>query len=41
VQVRTSDGVDIGGATTITLNGDNPVVDRRAMSFDAKNPGMK
>jgi hypothetical protein len=41
LQVRTSDGLDIGSATTITLNGDNPVVDRRAMSFDAKNPNMK
>jgi hypothetical protein len=41
VQVRTSDGADIGSPTTLTLNGDNPVVDRRAMTFDAKNPGMK
>jgi hypothetical protein len=41
VQVRTSDGADIGSPTSITLNGDNPVVDRRAMNFDAKNPNMK
>jgi hypothetical protein len=41
VKVRTSDGVDVGSPATITLNGDNPVVDRRAMSFDAKNPTMK
>ena len=41
VQVRTSDGADIGSPGSITLNGDNPVVDRRAMTFDAKNPGMK
>jgi hypothetical protein len=41
LQVRTSDGVDIGTPTVITLNGDNPVVDRRAMNFDTKNPGMK
>jgi hypothetical protein len=37
VQVRTSDGADVGTPTTITLNGDNPVVDRRAMSFEAKD----
>jgi hypothetical protein len=41
VKVRTSDGVDVGSPASITLNGDNPVVDRRAMSFDAKNPTMK
>jgi hypothetical protein len=41
VQVRTTDGTDIGTPTILTLNGDNPVVDRRAMNFDAKNPGMK
>lgn len=40
VQVRTGDGVDIGGSANIILNGDNPVVDRRAMSFEAKS-GMK
>jgi MYXO-CTERM domain-containing protein len=41
VQVRTSDGVDIGGATTITLKGDNDVVDRRSISFNAKDPKIK
>jgi hypothetical protein len=41
MQVRTSDGIDIGSPTTITLNGNNPVVDRRAMTFDAKNPTIK
>jgi hypothetical protein len=41
LQVRTSDGIDIGAPAQITLNGDNPVVDRRAMNFDAKNPSMK
>jgi hypothetical protein len=41
LQVRTSDGTDVGGAEYLTLNGDNPVVDRRAMNFDTKNPGMK
>jgi hypothetical protein len=41
LQVRTSDGADIGSPATITLTGDNPVVDRRAMNFDAKDPKMK
>ena len=41
MQVWTGDNLDIGSPTTITLNGDNPVVDRRAMTFDVKNPGMK
>ncbi len=40
LQVRTSDGVDVGTPTTITLNGDNPVVDRRAMSF-AQDPNHR
>jgi hypothetical protein len=41
VQVRTSDGSDVGGAQHLTLNGDNPVVDRRAMTFNAKDPSVK
>ena len=41
VSLETSDGTDVGTPTTIILKGDNPVVDRRAMSFDAKNPNMK
>jgi MYXO-CTERM domain-containing protein len=41
LQVRTSDGVDIGGATSITLKGDNDVVDRRAISFNTKDPKIK
>jgi hypothetical protein len=41
LSIETSDGTDIGSPTTIILKGDNPVVDRRAMSFDAKNPNMK
>ncbi len=36
MQIRTSDGVDIGGTTTIILKGDNPVVDRRSLNFSAK-----
>lgn len=41
VQVRTSDGTDIGGSTNITLKGDNDVIDRRAMTFNAKDPKIK
>ena len=36
LQVVTSDGVNIGSSTTIILKGDNPVVDRRSITFDAK-----
>jgi hypothetical protein len=41
VQVRTSDGTDIGGNQTLTLNGDNPVVDRRSITFNAKEKSIK
>jgi hypothetical protein len=41
LQVRTADGIDIGGSATIILKGDNPVVDRRAMTFSAKESGIK
>jgi hypothetical protein len=41
VQVRTTDGVDIGTTANLILKGDNPVVDRRAISFNAKDPGIK
>jgi len=41
VQVRTTDGLDIGGAARLTLNGDNPVVDRRSITFDAKQKSIK
>jgi hypothetical protein len=41
VQVRTSDGVDIGSSQRLVLNGDNPVVDRRAITFNAKDPSVK
>jgi MYXO-CTERM domain-containing protein len=41
LQVRTADGIDIGTPTTIILKGDNPVVDRRAMTFNAKESGIK
>jgi hypothetical protein len=36
MQVKTSDGQDVGTAQTVTLHGDNPVVDRRSISFAAK-----
>jgi MYXO-CTERM domain-containing protein len=36
MQLRTADGQDIGTAQTITLHGDNPVVDRRSISFATK-----
>jgi hypothetical protein len=37
VQLRTADGVDVGGPVTLTLKGDNPVVDRRSITFNAKS----
>jgi MYXO-CTERM domain-containing protein len=36
VQLRTSDGTDVGGKAQLTLKGDNPVVDRRSITFNAK-----
>ena len=41
VQVRTSDGTDIGGSAQITLKGENAIVDRRAMTFNAKEKSIK
>ena len=41
LQIRTSDGVDIGGPMTLTLKGDNPIVDRRSITFEAKKKGME
>jgi hypothetical protein len=38
---RESDGVQIGQPQTITLNGDNAVVDRRAMVFSAEKKEKK
>jgi hypothetical protein len=37
VQLRTSDGVEVGSTVRLVLKGDNPVVDRRAMNFGAKD----
>jgi hypothetical protein len=36
MQLRTSDGQDVGTAQTVILKGDNPVVDRRSISFATK-----
>jgi MYXO-CTERM domain-containing protein len=41
VEVRTSDGITLGGSQRLTMNGDNPVVDRRAITFNAKDPSVK
>lgn len=41
VEVRMSDGTNIGTAQTLILKGDNPVVDRRAIAFNAKDPSVK
>jgi len=40
VQIRTADGADIGGPMRIVLKGDNPVVDRRSITFEAKKKGI-
>ncbi len=37
VQLRGADGVDVGGPQSVTLKGENPVVDRRSMVFSAKS----
>jgi hypothetical protein len=34
-QLRTSDGTDVGSSSTIILKGDNPIVDRRSITFTA------
>ena len=41
VQIRTSDGTDIGGKAQITLKGENEVVDRRSITFNAKEGKIK
>lgn len=35
-QLRTSDGTDVGTSNTVILKGDNPVVDRRSITFATK-----
>jgi MYXO-CTERM domain-containing protein len=41
VELKTSDGTTIGGKHKLILKGDNPVVDRRSIAFNAKEPGVK
>ncbi len=41
VELKTSDGVVIGATQNLTLKGDNPVVDRRSIAFNAKDPSVK
>ncbi len=41
VEVRTSEGVQVGTMQTLILKGDNAVVDRRAMAFNAKEPKVR
>jgi hypothetical protein len=41
VEVRMADGTNIGGTGNLILKGDNPVVDRRAMAFNAKEKSIK
>ena len=41
VEVKTSDGSSVGNSATLILKGDNPVVDRRAIAFNAKESGVK
>jgi MYXO-CTERM domain-containing protein len=41
IEVKTSDGTSIGSPQNLILKGDNPVVDRRAIAFNAKESGVK
>jgi hypothetical protein len=41
VEVRTTDGINIGSPQRLTLNGDNPVVDRRSITFNATGKSKK
>jgi hypothetical protein len=41
VQLRTTDGVDVGASQSLILKGDNPVVDRRSITFNAKDKAIK
>jgi hypothetical protein len=41
VEVKTSDGVQIGGKANLILKGDNEVVDRRTITIAAKEKGIK
>lgn len=41
VELRTSDGTNIGGKQHLVLKGDNPVVDRRSIAFNPKDKSIK
>lgn len=41
VELRTSDGTTIGTKQNLKLKGENPVVDRRAIAFNAKDKAIK
>jgi hypothetical protein len=41
MEVKTADGLLIGTAQTLILKGENPVVDRRAITFNAKDKNIK
>jgi hypothetical protein len=41
VELKTADGVVIGSPVTLILKGDNEVVDRRAIAFNAKDKSVK
>jgi hypothetical protein len=41
MQVRTADGTDLGSPANLTLKGENPVVDRRSITFNAKDSKIK
>jgi hypothetical protein len=41
VELRTSEGTTIGQPANLVLKGDNPVVDRRAIAFNAKEKSIK
>lgn len=41
VELRMSDGTNVGGKQNLTLKGDNPVVDRRSIAFNPKDKSIK
>jgi MYXO-CTERM domain-containing protein len=41
VELRTADGTTVGAAQNLILKGDNPVVDRRAIAFNAEKKPIK
>ena len=41
LQLRMSDGTDVGTPVNLILKGDNPVVDRRSIAFNANDKGIK